>query len=109
MAMKIERIVRTGKLSSEESARYDEIRAKVEQEFPTAPSRRKPVETGIGAEIHGIRKEKGLSWYNLARQAGIADAGIVRDIECARDGKLSDVEAIAKVLGLKLELVAAES
>jgi DNA-binding phage protein len=53
--------------------------------------------------------ENGLSWYNLARQAGIADAGIVRDIECGRDAKLSDVEAIAKVLGLKLELVAAES
>lgn len=108
MAKKIERIIREGRISAEEKAKYDQIRAEVEQDFPPIHSRRKPVESGIGAEIHRVRKEKGLTWYDVARQAELADASTVRDIECGRDATLSNVEAIASVLGLKLELVEAE-
>jgi DNA-binding phage protein len=40
----------------------------------------------------------------VAKSAGIPNSGTIRDIEAGRDAKLSNVEAIAKVLGLELSL-----
>jgi len=39
-----------------------------------------------------------------AKLAGIPNSSTVRDIEYGRDSQLSNVEAVAKVLGLRLEL-----
>ena len=55
------------------------------------------------------RERKGLTWYALARAAGIPNPATVRDIEYGRDTKLSSIEAIATALGLKLDLVEAEA
>jgi hypothetical protein len=42
----------------------------------------------------------------VAKLAGIPNSSTVRDIEYGRDAQFSNVEAVAKVLGLRLELVA---
>ena len=42
---------------------------------------------------------------DVAKRAGIPNSNTVKDVEYGRDAKLSNIEAIAKVLGLKLELV----
>lgn len=61
--------------------------------------------SGIGARIRQAREAQGLTWYAVAKRAGIPNPSTVRDIEYGRDTKLSSVEAIAEALGVALELV----
>ena len=100
------RIRRRGPQTQAEHKRLREIRKKVQQEFPPrTPPRLRPVTTGIGARVRAAREAQGLTWYAVAKQAGIPNPNTVRDIEYGRDTKLSSVQAIADVLGLRLELV----
>lgn len=92
--------------SAEELKRLQEIREKVREEFPPRePPRLQPATEGIAAQIHAARQAQGLTWYAVARRAGIPNPSTVRDIEYGRDTKLSSVQAVAKALGLRLELV----
>jgi hypothetical protein len=45
-----------------------------------------------------------LTWYALARLAGIPNQATIRDIEQGKDVKLSNLQAVATALGLTLEL-----
>ena len=97
----IGRIRRRGPVSPEEVKRLREIREKVRQEFPPRdPPRLKPATEGIAA-----REAQGLTWYAVAKRAGIPNPSTVRDIEYGRDTKLSSVQAVAEALGLRLELI----
>ena len=105
----IQRIRRTGPIAPDELKRLKEIREKVRQEFPPRePPRLQPVTSGIGARIRDAREAQGLTWYAVAKRAGIPNPSTVRDVEYGRDTKLSSVEAIANALGLKVELVEAK-
>jgi hypothetical protein len=100
------RIRRSGPISPEELKRLQEIRAKVRVEFPPRdPPRLRPAKEGIAARIRAAREAQCLTWYAVAKQAGIPNPSTVRDIECGRDTKLSSVQAVAQALGLRLELV----
>ncbi|MGA2798703.1 MAG: helix-turn-helix transcriptional regulator [Thermoguttaceae bacterium] len=102
----VKRIRRQGPGSQEERKRLQEIREKVGVEFPPRkPPRLQPARTGIAARIRTVRQERGLTWYAVAKEAGIPNPSTVRDIEYGRDTKLSSVQAVAKALGLRLELV----
>ena len=98
------RIVRPA--TAEERKRHDEMRSQVMAEFPphqpTPLSERPP---GIPAQIRAAREAQGLTWYVLVKRAGIPNPNTVRDIELGRDAKLFNVQAVAAVLGLRLELV----
>lgn len=99
------RIVRPA--TTEECQRHSAIRQQVMQEFPPAPGAgRQAALPGISAQIRTAREAQGLTWYALAKLAGIPNSATVRDIESGRDAKLSNVQAVAKVLGLRLTLVA---
>ena len=108
MAKKLQRIVRA--VTPEERKRHAEIRKRVEREIPplSAP-RMQPAGDGVGAQVAAARQAQGLTWYKVAKLAGIPNSNTVRDIECGRDVRLSNLEAVAAVLGLKLELVDAQS
>jgi ribosome-binding protein aMBF1 (putative translation factor) len=100
------RIRRRGPESAEEVNRLQEIREKVRQEFPPRePPRLRPATEGIAARIRAAREAQGLTWYGVAKRAGIPNPSTVRDIEYGRDTKLSSVQAVAEALGLRLELV----
>jgi ribosome-binding protein aMBF1 (putative translation factor) len=102
----VRRIRRSGPESEEERRRLEEIREKVRKELPPRePPRLRPAAEGVGARIRAAREAQGLTWYAVAKRAGIPNPSTVRDIEYGRDTKLSSVEAIAKALGLQLELV----
>jgi ribosome-binding protein aMBF1 (putative translation factor) len=104
---KITSRIRRAPPSQEERKRLREIRAKVWQEFPPRnPPRLRPVTKGVGATIRAAREAQGLTWYAVAKRAGVPNPNTVRDIEYGRDTKLSSVQAVAEVLGLRLELVA---
>jgi hypothetical protein len=102
----IQRIRRSGPLGDAERQRLRDIREKVRKEFPPRdPPRLAPCKSGIGAQIRAAREARGLSWYAVAKLAGVPNPSTVRDMEYGRDTKLSSVEAVAEALGLKLELV----
>ena len=92
--------------TADERKRHASIRNKVMQESPPAPSAgREPSPPGLPTQIRQAREAQGLTWYALAKLAGIPNANTVRDIEYGRDAQISSVQAVAKALGLRLELV----
>ena len=95
--------------TAEEQKRHDAVRRQVKAEFPPKQSNVDPEAgpqgDGIGGQLRAARTAKGLTWYAVAKLAGIPNSGTVRDIEEGRDAKLSSVEAIASVLGLHLTAV----
>lgn len=106
MAKKIQRIRRTTPIERDEIERLNEIREKVRQEFPpTERAKLQPATSGIGARLRAARESQGLTWYAVAKLAGIPSPSTVRDIEYGRDTKLSNVEALADALGLRLDVV----
>ena len=103
---KIKRLTRS--LTSEDQARHEKIREQVRKEFPPVKKKKhQAVRTGIAAELRRARKSQGLTYYAVAKRAGIPNSNTVKDVEYGRDAKLSNIEAIAEVLGMKLELVEA--
>lgn len=94
------------RLTAEERARHAQIREEAIKEMPPKPgSGRTPSPPGIPARIREAREAQGLTWYALAKRAGIANQATVRDMERGKDVKLSNLLAVARALGLKLELV----
>jgi DNA-binding XRE family transcriptional regulator len=92
------------RLTGEERARHARIREAAMKEFPPR-SRRIASPSGIPSQIRLARESRGLTWYALAKLAGIPNQGTLRDIEQGKDTKLSNLQAVATALGLKLELV----
>ena len=100
------RVRRRGPQTPAETKRLREIREKIQQEFPPrSPSRLRPITEGIASRVRAAREAQGLTWYAVAKRAGVPNPSTVRDIEYGRDTKLSSVQAVAEVLGLRLELV----
>ncbi len=97
------------KLTAADRARHAKIRKEVKAEFPPKAKPRataKPATDSIATQLREARQSQGLTWYAVAKAAGIPNSGTIRDIEAGRDAKLSNVEAVAKALGLRLDLQA---
>jgi DNA-binding XRE family transcriptional regulator len=104
MAKRLQHINR--RLTDDERTRLAKIREAAQRDFPPAKASRRPAPPGIPAAIRAARESQGLTWYAVAQQAGIPNQATIRDIEQGKDVKLSNLQAVAKVLGLELELVA---
>jgi len=106
MSKKAKRVIRKRqRVSQAEAARLNKLRAGAQRDFPPDPNRASPATNGIGARIRCARENEGLTWYSLAKAAGIPNPATIRDVEYGRDTKLSTIEAIARALGLQLDLV----
>lgn len=106
MRKELQRIRRGRPLTDAERRSLRAIREQAQKEFPPRDQPRLiPSTSGLGAQIRAAREARGLSWYAVAKLAGIPNPRTVRDLEYGRDTKLSSVEAIARALDLKLELV----
>ena len=94
------------RLTNEERARHARIIAAALKDIPPKPrSGRKPSPPGIPAKIRQAREASGLTWYALAKAAGIPNQATIRDIEQGKDVKFSNLQAVAEALGLELDLV----
>ena len=91
--------------TAEERQRHSDVRQAIEHEVPPLEVKSTSAPPGIPLRIQQARLAKGLSWFGLAKRAGISDSGVVRDIELGRDVPLSAVQLVAKALGLQLELI----
>lgn len=93
-------------LTDEERRRHAWIREAAIKDFPPRPKAgRKAAPPGIPAEVRAAREARGLTWYALAKLAGIPNQATIRDIEQGKDVKVSNLQAVAEALGLKIELV----
>jgi hypothetical protein len=94
------------RLTADERARHAQIREAAAQDIPPKEGvGRTPSPPGIPARIRQTREAQRLTWFALAKAAGIPDQATIRDIERGKDVKLSDLECVAAALGLKLELI----
>jgi len=94
------------RLTNEERTRHALIREAAIRDIPPKPGTgRKPSPPGIAAQLRQAREAQGLTWYALAKLSGIPNQATIRDIERGKDVKLSNLQALANTLGLKLELV----
>lgn len=72
--------------TTEDRKRHAEIRQKIMQEFsPTQDTAREPSPPGLPTQIRQAREARGLTWYALAKLAGIPNPNTVRDIESGRE------------------------
>jgi len=93
-------------LTEEERKRHAEVRAAAMQDIPPKQSAsHKSSPGGIPEQLRQAREARGLTWYAVAKLAGIPNQGTIRDIEQGKDVRLSNLQAVASALGLQLELV----
>ena len=93
------------RLTDEERSRHARIRETVVDEIlPITHAQRAPSPPGIPTQVRAAREARRLTWYALARLAGIPNQATIRDIEQGKDVKLSNLQAVATALGLTLEL-----
>lgn len=106
MAKKMNIVERTtrGGPGPVEAETLKDVRQKIKEEFPPA---RPPRRSAVAVQISTARKSLGLSWYALAKKAGIPNPNTVRDIEKGKDVLVSNLQSVAKVLQLKLDLTRA--
>jgi hypothetical protein len=103
MEKKLTHINRT--MTDDERQRAVEVRVAAKQDFPPKASEGKDVSPpGIPARIRGARDARGLTRYAVGQLAGVP-AVAVREIEQGADVSLSQLQAVAAVLGLTIELV----
>jgi DNA-binding XRE family transcriptional regulator len=92
------------RLTARERARHARVRASIAREFPPKPATDNS-RSGIAERIRMERESRQLTWYALAKLAGIPNQATVRAIEQGKDVRLSNVERVARALGLSLKLV----
>ncbi|MBW3598559.1 MAG: helix-turn-helix domain-containing protein [Planctomycetes bacterium] len=93
------------RLTEEERRRHAEIRAAAEKDFPPKRTAKRRPAAGVAAQIRAAREARGLTWYALAKLAGVPNQKTIREIEAGGDATLSNIETLAKALGLRLELI----
>lgn len=81
-----------------------EIRRGAEADFPPSKDDDDTPPPGIPARVHAARRASGLTRYVVGQKAGVGST-VVRDIEQGGDVPLSQLQAVASVLGLTVELV----
>jgi hypothetical protein len=97
MSKKIERVFRQGRLSAEEVARDEEIRRKVQAEFPpAAPS------VGTSGRLSQALRASDRSIDQIAQDAGVSQIVVSRFVAGERDIRMITADKLAEALGLKL-------
>jgi len=88
MSKKIERAFRKGHVSAEEVARDEEVRRKVQAEFPPAASSA----TASGRLSQALKeavRAGGKSVYQIAQEAGVAQVVVSRFLSGERDIRMA--------------------
>jgi hypothetical protein len=101
MSKKIERVFRERRLSPEEDARDEEVRRKVQAEFPPAT----PSGSASGRLSQALRdalQASEKSMYQIAQDAGVSQIVVSRFLSGERDIRMATADKLAEALGLTL-------
>jgi hypothetical protein len=96
------RVIRTRHLSSEEVARDEEIRRKVQEEFPPARPMSPPAPDSISETLKQAIKQSGQPVSRISRDAGVSQTMVSQFLAGQRDIRMAAADRLASVLGLKL-------
>ena len=101
MSKNIERVFREGRLSAEEIARDEDVRRKVQAEFPSAaPSG--PTSGRLSQVLRDALRASEKSMYQIAQDAGVSQNVVSRFLSGARDIRMATADKLAAALGLTL-------
>ena len=101
MTKKFERVFRERRLTSEEVASDEEVRRKVQAEFPEAI----PSDIASGRLSKALREALRTSdktMYQIAQDAGVSQIVISRFLSGERDIRMATADKLADALGLSL-------
>ncbi len=101
MSKKIERVFRKGRLSADDVARDEEVRRKVQAEFPPGP----PSGSTSGRLSQALRdalRASDKSMYQISQDAGVSQIVVSRFLSGERDIRMATADKLAEALGLKL-------
>src|SRR5213595_3741591 len=101
MSKKIERVFRAGRLSGEEVARDEEVRRKVQSEFP--PAAQSGSASGrLSQALRDALRTSDKTMYQIAQDAGVSQIVVSRFVSGERDIRMATADKLAEALGLKL-------
>jgi MoCo/4Fe-4S cofactor protein with predicted Tat translocation signal len=101
MKKKIERVFRERRLSAEEVAGDEEVRRKVQAEFPPAA----PSGSASGRLTQALRdalRASNKSMCQIAQDAGVSQIVVSRFLSGKRDIRMATADKLAEALDLKL-------
>jgi hypothetical protein len=100
MRKKFERVIRTRKLTPEEVAQDQEIRRKIEREFPPARPSGEAGTHRLSDALKSAIRRSGKSVYQIAKEADISPIVISRFLSGERDIRLATADKVAEALEL---------
>jgi DNA-binding phage protein len=101
MSKKIERVFREGRLSAEQIARDQEVRRKVQAEFPPA-ARTGSASGRLSQALRDALRASDKSMYQIAHDAGVSQIVVSRFLSGERDIRMATADKLAEALDLKL-------
>lgn len=104
MSKKIERVFRARRLLDAEVARDEEVRRKVQAEFPPAAASI-AVSGRLSQALKEALRSSDKSTYQIARDAGVSQVVVSRFLSGERDIHMATADKLAEALGLKLAKV----
>ena len=99
---KIERVMRTRRLTPEEIARDNEVRRKVEEEFPPGRPASRAAPGPLSRALREAIRNSGKSVYQIAKAADVSQIVVSRFLSGERDIRMETADRLAEVLGLKV-------
>lgn len=98
----LQRVIRSRNLTREEAARDEEIRRKVQQEFPPVRPLSPPVPDSISETLKRAIKNSDRSVEQIAKDAGVSRTMVAQFVSGQRDIPTTVADKLASALGLKL-------
>ena len=98
----LQRVIRSRNLTREEAARDEEIRRKVQQEFPPGRPLSPPVPDSISETLKRAIKNSDRSVEQIAKDAGVSRTMVAQFVSGQRDIPMTVADRLANALGFKL-------
>jgi ribosome-binding protein aMBF1 (putative translation factor) len=97
---KQKRVKRGRRLSAKQVARDQQVRRKIEKEFPPAPA--PPIPDPLSEALKTAIRASDESVYQIAKRARVSQIIISRFLSGERDIRMATADKLANALGLKL-------
>jgi hypothetical protein len=99
---RVERVIRTRRLTPEEIAKDEDFRRRVETEFPPAPPPHHAVAGSLSEDLRLAIRNSGKPVYQIAKAANVSQIVVSRFLSGERDIRMETADRLAEALGLKL-------
>ena len=102
MSKKFQRVFRSGHLTPEEVARDQDVRRKVQAEFPPAKSSVPDSSASLSATLQRAIQPCGQPVAEIAANAGVSEIVVAQFLAGERDIRMATADKLAEALGMKL-------